>query len=134
MILTTALADYLVANVSGLTRWDESTRNGNVRTDSIDPNLNGLQVVVFSASPGASNEIDVVYEHNLTIEVLSNNEDEAFQMARDIYKKLSESPSFSTTGIDFKYTALAGDVIRRGLFKPEIINYGIELSITYVEK
>lgn len=123
------LRDYLAANIEALDL-------GNTRTDSIDPDISGLQVALFMGDPNIQFSVPTVRDTSATIEVLHNDDNSCYNVAKSIYDLLYGAvgiSSFTTTNFVFKRVIPSGDVIRRGLLRPGILNYAVEIDLQYVE-
>ena len=118
------IADYLAANIDGL------TTGLNVRTDTIDPDYHGVQTVVFYGLPGENKYIDQVKVLQVVIDVFGE-ETESSSMAREIYNLFRDTPEFRMETFRVMRAGRQGDVIRKGLFLPGMINYGVNLNVIY---
>lgn len=124
------LRDYIMDQLDAL-------GGDNTRTDTYDPDLAGLQVVLFMGDPNVQFPVPTVKDTSATIEVFHADDNSCHTVAKAIYDLLYGDvgiSSFSTTNFVFKRIIPGGDVVRRGLLRPGIVNYAVEIDLQYVER
>ncbi len=129
--LVDELKYYLAENIAELVADDVLT-DGNTRTDSIDPDKNGLQVVLFHGAAGVNPYGGNAQSLSVAIEIFAD-EDTAYLKADLIRKLFRDTPEFNTASYRIIRAGIDGDVERRGLFKAGLINYGVDLTLQYHE-
>ena len=127
--LIDGLKYYIAANVDGLTPTDDLT-DGNVRTDTVDTNFEGLQVVISHGQPRGSMELGRFKFVDISVDVYGG-EMAAHDMAALIFDLFRVTPSFDTSLHHIMNTLRGGDVVRRGVFFQDQINYGVDVSMQY---
>lgn len=130
--LSEDLKRFIASNISGLSAQTDVQTSGNVRCDSIDTDLAGLQVVVFEGQAGERKLFDTRAK-DFTIETFGD-ESGAFVIADQIFELFNQNTMIDLEHFTLLRVLLSGDVIRRGQLIGNTVNYGIELSIHYKEK
>jgi len=116
---------YLIDKIDGISL-------DNSRTDTRDPDISGLQIVINEIGAGSTPYVGHTLRKIITVSVYGSD-GAAYEIADAVLNKMMAVPAFPLRSFMVMHAHTPGDVARIGGIKANMIQYDVTSTISYYE-
>jgi len=129
--ITSDIADYVAANVAGLSRWNATEQTGNVRLDIRNHAVSGTQVVIRITGSVGKSPIRGIRQASIAVTVYGDAET-ALDTAELIFALFENSTGWTGTTVRVINAITTEDQpLPLQIFEGDVIRYDIPLRVQY---